>query len=106
MSTSLAYAYANTQPNTKTVFPPNNQVFKASAPWATMSGFTLPPGSGVAGCSGSQFQRTDHLGPSGTCATRYSVAYPQVMNPAHDCCSFSESASMCSNDGLHFHACQ
>lgn len=34
--------YANTLPNSKARFPPDDLVFKSDAPWAVDSGFKLP----------------------------------------------------------------
>jgi len=54
MSSFLAQPYANTLPNTKTNFPPNDRVFQSDAPWVTNSGFLLPAGTGQnQGCPSS-----------------------------------------------------
>jgi hypothetical protein len=80
----MSFAYANTLPNTKTVFPPNDRVYQSNAPWATMSGFSVPPSSG--GCSSTNASNWNAFaGPSGcSAATMKSNACSYICNNAPD----------------------
>ena len=69
----MAFAYANTLPNTKTFFPPSDRAFHSTAPWATVTGFTLPTGTGCPASSSysscAQSTWNPFSGPEGGCSS-------------------------------------